>query len=110
MGLFGEKQKKETISCACQGDGTQTGKCAESRVKVLGGGCAKCHALEKATVDALSQMGLNFEVTMVTDYAKIAEYGVMSTPALVLDGKVLSSGKVLKREEVQNLLEKALKE
>jgi small redox-active disulfide protein 2 len=76
-------------------------------VKVLGSGCAKCNALEAATKEALAQLGMDTSIDHVTDFAKIAAYGVMTTPALVIDGKVVSYGKVLKTQEVVSLLKKA---
>ena len=72
----------------------------------MGSGCAKCMELEKATRTAISELQLNYEVDHITDFAEIASYGVMSTPALVLDGKVISYGKVLTVKEVKELLTK----
>lgn len=76
-------------------------------IKVLGSGCKKCNALEAATKEALADLGLPVLVDHVTDFAQIAAYGVMSTPALVIDGKVVSYGKVLKPKEARSLIEKA---
>ena len=73
-------------------------------IKVLGPGCKKCVELEKNTKEALSSMGDNSELIHVTDYAEIAAYGVMNTPALVVDGKVVSMGKVLKKNEIVELI------
>ena len=73
-------------------------------VKILGGGCAKCNQLEAATVAALQERNINPTIEHVTDFAQIAAYGVMSTPALVIDGKVVSYGRVLNKEEVLKLL------
>ena len=75
------------------------------RVEVLGSGCAKCNQLEAAVKEALAKMEINAEIDHVTDFAKIATYGVMSTPALVINGKVVSFGKVLKTAEVIKILE-----
>lgn len=113
MALFGLGKKKEEKSeektvCSCGG----TSCCSDSTeaktasVKVLGSGCAKCNQLEAATKEALEQLGMDTTIEHVTDFAKIAEYGVMSTPALVVDGKVVSYGKVLKAEEVIDILKK----
>ena len=77
-----------------------------ANVKVLGSGCSKCNELEKNTVEALKELGMDTEIEHVTDFAKIAAYGVMSTPALVVDGKVVSYGKVLKKDEVIKILKK----
>lgn len=76
-------------------------------VKVLGSGCVKCNQLEVATRTALEQLGMDSSIDHVTDFAQIAAYGVMTTPALVVDGKVVSYGKVLKIDEVVVLLKKA---
>ena len=75
-------------------------------VKILGSGCAKCNQLEEATRAALEQLGMDTAVDHVTDFSQIAAYGVMTTPALVVDGKVVSMGKVLKTEEVKKILQK----
>lgn len=110
MKLFGKK--KERKACCCGGNGTsQTMQNAENKkrekgIKILGSGCAKCMELERATRTALSELQLNYEVEHITDFAEIASYGVMSTPAFVLDGEVISYGKVLTVEEVKVLLTK----
>lgn len=109
MKLFGKK--KET-SCCCGGNFTPENmvnaekKKNDKGIKILGSGCAKCIALEKATQSALEELNLEFDIEHVTDFAQIASYGVMSTPALVFHGKVLSYGKVLTVDEVKKLLEK----
>ena len=77
-----------------------------SGVKVLGSGCAKCNALEQAAREALAELGMETTIDHVTDFAQIAAYGVMSTPALVVDGKVVSYGKVLKKDEAKDLIRK----
>ena len=75
--------------------------------KVLGSGCAKCNALEAAAKEALEMLGMDTNIDHVTDFSQIAAYGVMTTPALVVDGKVLSYGKVLKAGEAAELIKKA---
>lgn len=75
-----------------------------ARVKILGSGCAKCNQLEARTLEALKQLGMDTAIDHITDFAQIAAYGVMTTPALVVDGKVVSFGKVLKTDEVAALL------
>lgn len=75
-------------------------------VKILGSGCSKCNALEQATIEALKELGQEAKVEHVTDFADIATYGVMQTPALVVDEKVVSYGRVLSKEEVKKLLSK----
>ena len=76
-------------------------------IKVLGGGCANCHALEDAAKAALEELGLPQEVGHIMDFAQIAACGVMQTPALMVDGQVVSSGRVLTKEEAKALIEKA---
>lgn len=112
MSLFGKK-KEEKTSCCCGGNcdaesmaDANKVKGAGASVKVLGSGCAKCNQLEAATKEALEQLGMDTTIDHVTDFSQIAAYGVMSTPALVVDGKVVSYGKVLRTEEVVKLLQK----
>ncbi|WP_330697038.1 thioredoxin family protein [Candidatus Epulonipiscium viviparus] len=76
-------------------------------VKVLGSGCQKCNDLEAATAAALESLGMDTTIEHVRDFAQISSYGVMSTPALVVDGKVVSYGKVLQTAEVTEILKKA---
>lgn len=73
-------------------------------IKILGSGCAKCNALETATKQALTLLGIVESVKHISDPSEIASYGVMSTPALVVDNTVLSSGKALKVKAVKKLL------
>ena len=106
MGLFRKREEKKpenTVAPAVANTGSEAGP---ARVKVLGSGCAKCNQLEAATKAALGQLGMDQTIEHVTDFARIAAYGVMSTPALVVDGKVVSYGKVLKQEEVAAILRK----
>ncbi|GAB3470491.1 thioredoxin family protein [Azotobacter salinestris] len=73
-------------------------------IKILGSGCKKCVALTENTQAALASLGREAEVVKVTDFAEIAAHGVMSTPALAIDDKVVSVGKVLSADEVKALL------
>ena len=75
-------------------------------IKVLGTGCAKCKSLEKVTNEAVAKAGVDATVTKVEDIVEIMNYGVMTTPALVVDGKVLVKGKVPSVDEISNLLTK----
>ena len=75
-------------------------------VKVLGSGCAKCNALEETVLSALEELGMDTTIDDVTDFNQIAAYGVMSTPALVVDGKVVSYGKVLSKDEAVAVIQK----
>ena len=109
MRLF--KQKVEEKKCCCGGNcDADSMKQAETLkkekgIKILGSGCNKCNQLEMATIAALAEMGLDTTIEHVSDFALIASYGVMSTPALVVDGAVMSYGKVLKKEEIMTILE-----
>jgi small redox-active disulfide protein 2 len=73
-------------------------------IKILGGGCAKCEALLAAAKEAVAEKGIEAEIEYITDMAKIMEYGIMSTPALMIDNKVVSMGRVLKAKDVAKLL------
>ena len=73
-------------------------------IKVLGSGCPKCIQLEKNVKEALSLLSIEANVEKVTDYQDIISYGVMSTPALVVDGKVLFSGRVQTPKAITKLL------
>lgn len=73
-------------------------------VKILGPGCRNCVTLEKETRAAIDQLGLDATVEKVTAYPDIAAYGIMSTPGLVIDEKVVLSGRVPKRDEIARLL------
>jgi small redox-active disulfide protein 2 len=74
------------------------------KIKILGTGCPNCKVLEANAKKALDEMKKKASVEKVTDMVKIIEYGVMSTPALVVDGKVVSSGRVLSPEEIKKFL------
>ena len=76
-------------------------------IKILGGGCGKCHTLENNTKLAVAELKVQADIVLVTDFAEIAKYGVMSTPALVINEKVMSYGKVLKPKDIASLIEKA---
>jgi len=73
-------------------------------VKILGSGCANCVNLEKATRQAVEELGLDATFEKVTDYADIAAYGIMRTPGLVVDEKVVLSGRVPTAGQVRDLL------
>ena len=103
---------EETVGCCCGSESKAERTCCGAAVdgicciKVLGSGCKSCHALLEATKEAVQNMGLSIEVEYVTDMAKIMEYGVMSMPALVVNEKVVSMGKVLKTADVEKLMHK----
>lgn len=75
-------------------------------IKILGSGCKSCEVLTDNTKTALEEMGLEAEVIKVTDFKEIMAYGVMSTPTLVIDEKVVSVVKTLKPKEIIQILEK----
>lgn len=82
-------------------DETVNGVCC---IKVLGSGCKNCHTLYETTKEAAKNLDLPLEVEYITDMEKIMAYGVMSMPALVVNEKVVSMGKVLKTADVEKLL------
>ena len=73
-------------------------------IKVLGGGCCRCENLLAAVKEAVAEKGIEAEIEYITDMAKIVEYGIMSTPALMIDNKVVSMGRVLKEKDIAKLL------
>ena len=121
MSLFNfgkKKEEKKTPTCACNcgcptSEVTQiTNDCCGKAVngicciKVLGAGCPSCHQRYENAKEAVKNMGLSVEVEYITDMEKVMEYGVMSMPALVVNEKVVSMGKVLKAADVVNLFKK----
>ena len=117
LGKNKEEENKKPV-CACNGgcstsesDKIENDCCNAAKdgiccIKVLGSGCKSCHALLESTKEAVKAMELSVEVEYVTDMQKIMEYGVMSMPALVVNEKVVSMGKVLKSGDVEKLLHK----
>lgn len=75
-------------------------------IKVLGSGCKKCHQLEDNTKLALEKSDISASIEKVTDFIEITKYGVMQTPALVIDEKVVSTGKVLSVNDIIDVLSK----
>jgi small redox-active disulfide protein 2 len=73
-------------------------------IKILGPGCPKCHTLEKLTREVVEKAGIEATVTKVDDIVEIMNYGVMSTPALVVDEKVVLKGRVPSAEELLKIL------
>ena len=74
------------------------------KLKILGTGCAKCNNLTQATEKAAQALGLPYELEKITDLKQIMAFGVMTTPALVVDGKVKVAGKVPSVDEIKALL------
>lgn len=73
-------------------------------IKVLGTGCPKCHKLADNTAQAAQKLGVEFALEKVTDVVRFADFGVMSTPALVVDGKVVVEGRAPSVAELEKLL------
>lgn len=92
--------ENSSSACCC---GSGDGICC---IKVLGAGCKSCHDQYEYAKAAVKNMGINVEVEYITDMEKIMEYGVMSMPAIVVNEKVVSMGKVLKTADVEKLLKK----
>lgn len=76
------------------------------KIEILGVGCLKCRQLTANAEAAVKELNLQAEIGKVTDIDKITEYGVMMTPGLVVDGRVVSFGKVLSKDEIKNILER----
>jgi len=74
------------------------------KIEILGMGCPSCRKLEENVKKAVAELGVKAEVEKIEDIAKIVEYGVMSSPALVIDGKVVSAGKVLSVSELKGMM------
>ena len=74
------------------------------KIKIYGSGCPNCITLEANTKKALEEKGMKADIEKVTDMNKIIEAGIMMTPALEIDGKIVSTGKVLSPDEVKNFL------
>ena len=74
------------------------------KVQILGTGCPKCRLLEEHARQAILELGLSAEIEKITEIDRILEMGVMSTPALAVDGTVKSSGRVLTKEQIQAIL------
>ncbi|MGT2925434.1 thioredoxin family protein [Streptococcus caviae] len=100
MSLFAKKENKHPNKTAA-GNGAAV-------FKVLGSGCKKCQALEANVRQACEETASKAVVEHVTDFSQIAAYGVMSTPALVLNDEVISSGKVLSAEDVKIIIQEKL--
>ncbi len=76
------------------------------KIEILGVGCPKCKQLTANAEVALKELNISAEISKVTDIDKITEYGVMMTPALAVDGTVVSAGKVLSKDEIKKIISK----
>ena len=104
---FFKKKKEETKPCCCSGNkASEEVKSVSGEiesVKVLGAGCKSCHQMYENTKQAVENAGLGIEVEYIADMEKVMQYGAMSMPALVINEKVVSFGKVLKEKEIVKL-------
>ncbi len=76
------------------------------KIQILGPGCPKCKKLTEESEKAAKELGLEYEIEKVSDIKEIMKFGVFSTPALVVDGKVKSVGKILDARQIKDILEK----
>ncbi len=115
MVLFGKKKEevKADHTCCCGGPEEakiEAASCCGEKVdgvcciKVLGAGCKSCHEQYENAKKAVENLGLDVEVEYITDMEKVMSYGVMSMPALLVNDKIVSVGKVLKPKEIEKLL------
>lgn len=91
--------------CGCGSEQTSSAIEGAMSIKILGPGCKNCVALTENTKLALAQLGMQANIEKVTDMSVIASYGIMSTPGLVINEKVVSFGKVLKPGDIAKLIE-----
>jgi small redox-active disulfide protein 2 len=77
-------------------------------IKVLGSGCANCHKVEALAQQAVAQLGIEAKVELVTDMKEIMRYGVMGTPGIVIDEKVVSTGRVPALSQITTMITTAL--
>lgn len=113
---FGKKKEEKTTTCCCSCSASVVdepiNECCGKKIKgicclkILGAGCKSCHEQYENAKMAVNNLGLSIEVEYITDMAKIMQYGVMSMPAIVINEKVISMGKVLKTTEVESILQK----
>jgi small redox-active disulfide protein 2 len=73
-------------------------------IKILGSGCAKCKKLEQSAREAVAELGIDASVTKVEDIMEIMNYGIATTPAIVVDGKVLLKGRTASIDEIKKML------
>lgn len=84
----------------------QINKVMKINIKILGTGCPKCKTLERLTTEVVNENNFEAEIGKVEDIMQIMNYGVMSTPALVVNEKVIINGRVPSKEEIKKLIEK----
>lgn len=109
---FGKKKEEKKKSCCCIEKNCTSAPVTPSTngkitsIQVLGAGCKSCHEQYENTKKAVQQMGISVEVEYITNMEKVMAYGVMRMPAIVVNGQVVSMGKVLKTADVEKLLHK----
>ncbi len=81
-------------------------KAEKMKIEILGTGCPKCKVLEENARKAVSESGKKVEIIKINDISKIIEYGVMTTPAIVIDGKVKASGRVAEVKEIKDWIKR----
>ena len=109
MSIF-DRKKEEAKPCCCGGNTAveKTSSVSEkiTSIKVLGAGCKSCHQMYENTKKAVTDAGLSVEVEYITDMKEVMQYGAMSMPALVVNSKIVSSGRVLKPAEIKKIIGK----
>ncbi|HEY5276772.1 MAG TPA: thioredoxin family protein [Coriobacteriia bacterium] len=71
-----------------------------TKIEVLGPGCYNCHLVEQAAREAIAMAGIQAEIVKITDWGQIASYGILHTPGLVIDGKVVSAGRIPSADDI----------
>ena len=102
---FGKKKEEKKVGCCCSAPAPKMVKGDdECRIKVLGAGCKSCQEMYVNAMDAAEKFGLCADVAYITDMPKVVAYGVMKLPALVIDEKIISQGKILKADDIEKLM------
>lgn len=109
---FGKKKKvqENTVSCSCTANTENLNNSVSqvdgviNSIKVLGSGCATCHGQYETVKKVVEDLNININVEYITDMKVIMKYGVMSMPAIVINDKVISTGKVMKQTDIEKLI------
>jgi small redox-active disulfide protein 2 len=81
---------------------------SKMNIKILGPGCARCHQLGKTTQEVVKELGIDADIEEVKDINKIMEYPILTTPGLVIDGKLVCAGRIPAKTELSQLIANAL--